>query len=1241
VSDERFEIRGTIGAGGMGVVYEAFDRERGTAVALKALPRLDGDALHRFKQEFRAVQDLRHPNLVELGELIEQDGQWFISMELVRGVDFLAYVRGGANLRTAGPSSPSNESPTTILEDTASSQQRVRASVDLPEAPPPVDEERLRHALAQLCRGLLALHAANKVHRDIKPSNVLVTEAGDVKVLDFGLIAEAGSGGGAADRGMVVGTPNYMAPEQALGNLAGPEADWYSVGVALFVALTGAPPFLGQPDEVMVQKQLDDAPPASVRVPGIAPDLEDLAARLLRRDPALRATGRDVLAVLEGDVAGAVSLVEGFVGREAELILLQRSLEDSRAAQVTMLVAGESGVGKSALVRRFVRGLRLAQRARRPPIVLHGRCYEREAVPYKAFDGVVDALAEHLGSLPMAVQQALLPEDASLLARVFPVLERVPAIDAPDEIAIARVTPQMLRTRVFLALRSLLGRLASRGPLAIVIDDLQWSDADSLALLREVLRAPGAPNLLLLATLRVGPGAEAAATALPGSPRRLELGGLPPDRARELVEQLFTGRAEDRGAAEAIAAESGGHPMFLAELVRHALVPGQGGEAGGSATPRLEEAIASRLRRLDAAARATLAVLAVASGPLTFAQAARAAGTDLADLGAQVSMLRAERLVTTTGARRGDLVEPYHDRVRAAARGLLGEGERSACHGRLASAIELDRPDDHEALATHWAQAGEAARARGHAVKAAERAREALAFNHAAALYRLAISLGGGDDSARALQAELGRVLSWAGHGLGAAEAYREAARSASEGESLELRRRAAEQLLSTGHLEEGLGELRGVLDEAGLGYPASRTGAIASLLLERGRVRLRGLSFRDRREEDIPPEQLARVDVCWAAVVGLSMMDTVRGADFQARNLRLALDAGEPYRVCRALAWESAMETALGAYPRAEALASAAHALAKRLDDPPQLRALITACGATAAYLSGRWKETRRLIAEVESISRSEWSDEARYELDNGRMLANAALTYLGEVGSFHDEFAPLVAEARERHNVHILTNLQSGMNIINFLARGRNEDARRMLDEAIGFWSPERIHIPHFVDLYGRVQTALYEGDGHAAHQSVEAMRPRLARSLLLHGPYFRLNVRDLAGRSAVAAAAASTDVAAREPLLRAAEGEAAGLEGERVSAWASPLAKVIRAGVAAVRGDEARSVDALRDAATGFAAADMLLHASAVRRQLGALLGGDEGRALVDDAEAWMSTRTVTRYEEISAILAPGLG
>jgi serine/threonine protein kinase len=366
----------------MGVVFRAYDRKRRVPVALKTLPRLDPTALYRFKQEFRALVGVTHPNLVTLYELMAEGQTWFFTMEYVEGTQFLTYVRSAA----AGIPSP----PTALWSAPESDAKTADVSAALP-APGAlaVNLSRLRSALRQLAEGVSALHAAGKLHRDIKPSNTLVTPAGRVVLLDFGLAAELDSVGQHQSLASgVVGTVAYMAPEQAAGLPVTPASDWYSVGVILYEALTGRLPFRGPARQVLRDKQDADPPPPRELVLGVPEDLNTLCRELLRRDPARRPTGRDVLHRLgqaaEGLAAGSTLPIRPrplFVGRHAHLTVLAEAFAAVRQGQtVAVSIHGPSGAGKSALVQHFLDGLS----ERDVAVVLAGRCYEQESVPYKA-----------------------------------------------------------------------------------------------------------------------------------------------------------------------------------------------------------------------------------------------------------------------------------------------------------------------------------------------------------------------------------------------------------------------------------------------------------------------------------------------------------------------------------------------------------------------------------------------------------------------------------------------------------------------------------------------------------------------------------------------------------------------------------------------------------------------------------------------------------------------------------------
>src|SRR5262249_24228958 len=321
----------------------------------------------------------------------------------------------------------------------------------------------------------------------------------------------------------------------------------------------------------------------------------------------------------------------------------------------------------------------------------------------------------------------------------------------------------------------------------------------------------------------------------------------------------------------------------------------------------LGKMLQARLHRLPPEARRLLDVVAIAGRPLAQAVAARAAELGAEDRQA-LSVLRAGHLVRTRGVRDRDEIEAYHDRIREAAVALLAASDQRDCHRRLAVALEGSERADPEAMALHWRGAGETERAAEYAEVAAAKAEQALAFDRAARLYALALELRPPDyPERRELRAAMAQALANAGHGTEAAEAYLEAAVGAKEADALEYQRRAAEHLMRCGHIDRAMETLRRVVAAADLELPRTPPRrAVMSLLSRRLRLKLRGLRFREHDSTQISPRELRRIDICFSMASVLSKVDTIRGADFQTKNLLLALEAGEPFRVARALAAEA-----------------------------------------------------------------------------------------------------------------------------------------------------------------------------------------------------------------------------------------------------------------------------------------------------------------------------------------------
>jgi serine/threonine protein kinase/tetratricopeptide (TPR) repeat protein len=285
----RYRVIDVLGKGGMGVVYEAIDRERNQTVALKTLKRLDPYGLRRLKAEFRSVADVVHENLVLLHELVSEGDDLFFVMEYVEGKNFLEYVRGL-------PAKPHRK--TAAAPGIATRAETKGAAQDEDDVPPsalePDGETRLRTTLGQVARGLDALHRAGKVHRDVKPSNVRVTPRGRAVLLDFGLVMDDARG--RVDLyGPTAGTPSYMAPEQVLGEHLTPSADWYALGVMLYEALVGRKPFVGAESFLLASKVYSAPTPPAELVSSVPDDLGALCMELLRARPEERPSTEDIL----------------------------------------------------------------------------------------------------------------------------------------------------------------------------------------------------------------------------------------------------------------------------------------------------------------------------------------------------------------------------------------------------------------------------------------------------------------------------------------------------------------------------------------------------------------------------------------------------------------------------------------------------------------------------------------------------------------------------------------------------------------------------------------------------------------------------------------------------------------------------------------------------------------------------------------------------------------------------------
>lgn len=1226
--NKRFEPRRLLGSGTAGAVYEVWDREREGLVALKILHHGDPAQLYRFKKEFRALADLSHPNLIGLHELLHIDGLWLVTMDLVPGTDFITYVR-----------------ETRVVE-------RGVAAL----------EARLRPVARQLAQGIQALHDAGRLHRDVKPSNVLVTGDGRVVLLDFGLVTETRPLHESVTDDLL-GTPVYMAPEQgkSTSDELSEATDWYAVGTLIFEALTGSTPFQGPFFQVMLDKQRREPSPPQATVADISDAWNDLCADLLRCDPEERPRGVEVLLRLgasreddEAPIPFQSLAPPSLLGRDEDLATIWRHFERVRDGEaVNLYIHGASGFGKSTLVQQFLSEVREAYPQ---AVLLAGRCYEHESVPFKAFDSVVDALSRYLRALSDDEVFDLLPRDVLALARLFPVLKRVPAVTASRREALEIRDSLELRRRAFRCLRELLTRLAEDHPLVVFVDDLQWGDFDSAVLFTELLRPPDPPPFFLIGAYRDDDTAKspflqaleleetATSSGEPtsterGAPPRehLMIGQLSPEATENLVRELFGGSVHAE-VAPTIARESEGNPLFVHELVRHVRIRGSGAEV-----PPLAEVLRSRVEDLEPPARLLIELLAVAGQPIALDVARRAARFGADDLGV-LTALRHGHLARASGHRAVDWVEIDHDQVRRAVLGEMSPERLRELHLLLARELETAGRSDPEVLAHHFAAAGETARAHEYAAAAADRAVEALAFNRAARLFCRALELGPGSyEMGRILKRRQAEVLSNAGRAAEAAEIYLELVEGAQAAEALEMRRRAAENWLVSGRIDKGLEALNQVLSTIGLSMPKDVRRALPGMLFRRLRRRILGSSFTERDSTQIPAEVLTRIDTCWSAAIGLGFVDTPRGAPFQALHLDLALAAGEPYRVARALALEVGYTAAAGGPNRARTLEliERTRRLVERVDEP-HAHGLLAFTSGLASYLFGDWPEALEQLERAESILRDRCTGVV-WELDSTGLYILRTLPLLGELRELARRLPVVLKEARERGDLYAETNFRTR---IAWIVRLRDDDpeaALAELDEGIVAWSQEGFHLQHMWDLLGRTEIDLYredaawDGASEGPWSRLAESWPRLERSFFQRIQNTFVETHFLYGRAALRAASARGPTGSKE--LLAVAGRAARKIADQGMPWSDPIATLLEAGIAATHGQDEVALECLEVAERGFGAVQMKLLSAVARRQRARLLGGDEGAELLASAERFMTGQGISKPARIAATWAPG--
>jgi len=787
----RYEVRGDLGGGGMGDVYRVWDPVGRRELALKVLKFDYPRALHYFKREFRAVASLAHPNLVSLYDLHYEKGRYFYTMELIDGTDLYIYVNGHNRVVT---------DPDRLCE--------------------PGRLERLRSSMIQLLRSLAFLHESGRIHRDIKPSNILVSNVGEVKLVDFGIVKELLPGGQGQSLSQVFGTSTYFSPEQSLGSHVTSATDVYAAGVVLYELLGGTPPFEGDSAEVAIMHRTTPPPSLVQKVPGAPPDLLRVCMELLTKEPTQRPSAREALEMLD---AAPVALTprNEFVGRRAARKKLHEAMMKVREGDGQLvIVEGAAGMGKAALLEEFSReALAVFTFAH-----FGGVCVRRDHVPLRGLDTLIERLAE-----------AYRRETARILRRM-PMHVRAPLIEAftfLGELLPAEEHGESdLITPIYAGLRKLFTAVSRKRLLMLSLENVHLADPSVCDAFEALLTGGQLPPALFILTVEpesVAEGSRVAsflefATSL-RTTRRINLPPFTlPEIRRALEVQLDPAPL---WLAEYINAESGGVPVFVAEMINAlAALP-------AGSPPTLQQCISNRLDGLPELAQVVLAALCVSPKPVPARTLEHACQIDVDELYRVMSTLTGAALAELVTSNLGHpVVTATHPFISEVVRRQLSDDVILDWHARLARAHEIVDGEAHD-VDFHWTAAGHPERAAMFAAQAADQARADGAHERAVDMLEIALRDEHDDVSRVEMLPELADSQARAGRYLEATQTLKELAGLAPQDGDMWRARRCQLHLMA--------GDLQGYLEHVDA-IEASARAPIADLLVSLDPIRAEAL---------------------------------------------------------------------------------------------------------------------------------------------------------------------------------------------------------------------------------------------------------------------------------------------------------------------------------------------------------------------------------------------------------------
>lgn len=698
----------------MGTVYRANDSalERDVAIKLMSNSKLGTEGRTRLLREAKLVAKLDHPNIVTVFDTGEVDKNPYIVMQLVEGH--------------------------TLYEK------------------PPKGLEEITTIMRQVCTALEHAHNNGIIHRDLKPENVIIETGGKVKLMDFGLARSVASR--LTSEGTIIGTVFYMAPEIALGQEIDERTDLYSLGVMLYELTTGVMPF-EDADPVAVISQHIHAPvvPPRAKNEDLPPALNDLIVSLLSKAPADHpASASEVIGTLDSP-----NLLDKDATPAEELTMLDRivrgrmvgrkkEFEDARAAWKKaaagdgqlLLISGEPGIGKTRLTREISTHADVTGGQ-----VFVGASYAEGDTPYAPFRQI---LREALSG--KNTQEIDLPDFvlADLLFLAPDLRSRY-----PESITNQSKDLQIEQQSLFENFAIFINKLSEQAPLLLVLEDVHWADSGTLYLMRYLARNTRKQRVMITPTYREVELDEARPLhevlldiERENLAARIKLSRLTRDQAQDMLAAMFAEDIPDE-ILNGIYRETEGNPFFIEEVCKALVESGKFYyQAGEWHSPDMAElgipqsvrvAIQSRLGKLPKDVQDILRQAAFLGREFNFETLALAAELDEDTL-----------IDGLESAERAQLIEELESKepitfafVHALIPTTLVEGvrtlKRRRLHRRAANAIEALHPDDLEALAYHFLEAGETEKAVGYLLQVADQARVLYAHQEAIDSYLQAL----------------------------------------------------------------------------------------------------------------------------------------------------------------------------------------------------------------------------------------------------------------------------------------------------------------------------------------------------------------------------------------------------------------------------------------------------------------------------------------------------------------------